>query len=109
VASRFELFSGVGKLLWFLLVGDLLSSEDEVGLDSFGEIQVPDLNFGEEAGNDGVVALGGVVAVDGAETDLEPLDVEGEGGEHDFVVDEEVVAILLVDVNFQTGVLLFLN
>ena len=109
MASRFVLLCSVGELLRFLLVGDLFPSEDEVGLDSLSQIQVPDLYFRQEAGDDGVVALGRVVAVDGAETDLQPLDVEREGRQHDLVVHEEVVPFLLVDVDFQTGVLLFLN
>lgn len=109
MAARSIFFGFVGEFLGFF--GGLLyfSAEYGIGLYGFSEIQVPNLNFWQKAGNNGVVSFSWFVAVDGAEVHLEPLDVEWEGGEHDLVMHEQVVALLFVDVDFQGGIIFFLN
>lgn len=88
MTSRLVLLGFVGKFLWFFIGGLDLTSENDVWLNGFGEIEIPYFDLRKEAGDDGVVSLGGIVAVDGSEIDFEPLDVKREGAKHDLMVNE---------------------
>ena len=72
------------RTVFFCLIGEFfrffrgllyLSAEDGIGLYGFSEIQVPNLNLRQEAGDNGIVSFCWFVAIDGSQVDLQPLDI----------------------------------
>lgn len=98
----------VSKLFRFLLFLFYFSSQDNIRLNSFGQIEIPNLNFRQEAGNYRIVAFGRTIAIDGSEADFEPFDIEGEGREHDLMMDKEIAFVLLIDIDLKASILFFL-
>lgn len=98
----------------FLLLGDFsrgggaAGAEDGVGVEGINEVEVPDFDVGIHGAYGNVVAAGvgsiGEVLADG---DVEPFDAEGNGGEHDVVVNIEVVGAVFVDVDLEVADVVF--
>ena len=72
------------RTIFFCFIGEFfrlfrgflyLPAEDGIGLNSFSEIQVPNLNLWQEAGDNGIVSFCWFVAIDGSQVDLQPLDI----------------------------------
>lgn len=83
-------------------------AEDGVRVESVDCIQVPDFNFGVHCSHRDEVPAGvWGVGCGGADGDVEPFDAEGDSGEHDVVVDVEVVRVVFVDVDFEVTDVVF--
>lgn len=101
-------WGGFWGAFFFFGVWGFGAAEDGVGVEGVDGVEVPDLDVGVHGSyGDVVSAGGGGVGGGGADGDVEPFDAEGDGGEHDVVVDVEVVGGVFVDVDFEVADVVF--
>lgn len=101
-------------LALFLLLGDFgggggtAGAEDSVGVESVNEVEVPDFDVGIH-GTYGDVAAAGVGGVGEvlADWDVEPFNAEGNCGQHDIVVNVEVIGAIFIDVDLEVADVIF--
>lgn len=74
--ARSILFSVIGEFLRFFLFLLNLPSKEDIGLNGLSEIKIPDLYLRQKGRNNGVISFFGLVAVDGADINFEPLDIK---------------------------------
>lgn len=80
----------------------VLAPELEVRLHGVGVVEVPEFDHGVHQTHDGDVGPLGDVVLDLRKVCLKPLQADGKGAEDQIVVHEEILALFLENVNFES-------